>query len=241
MGTHDTPRAPRPTLKLALKALGIVALALGAFLLERRFDLSALLAPGRIESWLEAAGALGPLLFVGVMATTVITPVPTFPLDVLAGRVFGPYLGTLYAVTGATAGSMVSFLVARWLGRELIARFLRGHINFCRECSDHLLTRVVFLARLVPAVSFDLVSYGAGLTKMSLPKFALASFLGMLPLTFIYVSFGGLLRVSRPVAWIGGALVVALFFLLPRWIERHDLFGLRHVFQHDDTGASADC
>lgn len=215
-----------------LKGLSIVVLLVAAFLLESTFHLSALLAPARIEKWLEAAGAFGPALFTLVMAITVVTPLPTFPLDVLAGRLFGPFLGTLYAVTGATAGSLLSFLVARWLGRDLIARFLRGHINFCRECSDKLLTKVVLLARLVPAVSFDLVSYGAGLTKMSPMKFALATFVGMLPLTFVYVSFGPLLSVSRPVAWIGGGVVVALFFLLPRWIERYDLLGLKRFFQH---------
>jgi uncharacterized membrane protein YdjX (TVP38/TMEM64 family) len=94
---------------------------------------------------------------------------------------------------------------------------------------------VVFLARLVPAVSFDVVSYGAGLTKMSLGRFAVASFLGMLPLTFVYTSFGPLLSVRAPVAWVGGGIAVALLFLLPRWIERLDLFGMRRLFQHGDA------
>ena len=95
---------------------------------------------------------------------------------------------------------------------------------------------MVFLTRLIPAVSFDVVSYGAGLTRMSLTRFAAASFLGMLPLTFVYVSFGPLLAVRGPIPWIGGALAVALIFLLPRWIERHDPFGMRRLFQHGDGG-----
>jgi uncharacterized membrane protein YdjX (TVP38/TMEM64 family) len=161
-----------------------------------------------------------------------VTRPPDSGHDAAAGQLFGPLLGTLCAVTGATLGSMVSFLLARWLGRDVVARFLKGHINFCRQCSDRLLTKVVFLARLVPAVSFDVVSYGAGLTKMSLARFAAASFLGMLPLTFAYVSFGPLLSVRAPVAWLGGAVVVVLLFLLPRWIERHDLLGMRRLFEH---------
>ncbi len=218
--------------RLLLKGAGIALLVLLAVLLERQFHLSARLDPDSIEEYLDASGALAPLVFVLGMAATVVSPVPTFPLDVLAGRVFGPFLGTLYAVTGATLGSLVSFLVARSLGRKLIARFLKGHINFCRHCSDRLLTKLVFLARLVPAVSFDMVSYGAGLTKMSWSKFALASFVGMLPLTFVYTSVGQLLFVNRTVAWIGGAIFVSLFFLLPRWIERYNPFGMRRWFQH---------
>ena len=154
---HDRRRR-----NLLLKALGVVALLGLVVLLERRFQLSAILDPAPVEQKIEAAGPFGPVLFMLVMAATVLTPVPTFPLDILAGRVFGPFLGTLYAVTGATAGATISFLIARWLGRDLIARFLKGHINFCQRCSDKLLTKVVFLARLIPAVSFDMVSYGSG-------------------------------------------------------------------------------
>ena len=64
-------------------------------------------------------------------------------------------------------------------------------------------------------------------------KFALASFLGMLPLTFIYTSWGAVFLQSGAVAWIGGLLVVGLFFLLPRWIERYDLFSMRRFFEHE--------
>ena len=225
----------RPTAKLVVRGLAIAGLVLVVVLLERHFHLSAMFKEARIEERLQVAGPLAPLVFILVMAATVVLPVPTFLLDVLAGRIFGPVLGTFYAAIGATLGATVSFLLARWLGRDLIARFLKGHINFCRQCSDKLLTKVVFLARLVPAVSFDVVSYGAGLTKMSLARFAIASFLGMLPLTFAYTWFGPLLLVSPAVAWTGGAIAVALLFLLPRWIERHDLFGMKRLFEHEEV------
>ena len=220
--------------RLVLKGLGILGLIAVAILLERRVDLGALLDSERIENLLEGAGPFAPLLFIVVMAATVPSPVPTLPLDIVAGRVFGPVLGTLYAVTGATLGALVSFYLARGLGRDFIARFLKGHINFCQRCSDRLLTKVVFLARLIPAASFDMVSYGAGLTKMSGLRFALASFAGMVPLTFLYASFGRLLFASNTLVWVGGGVFVVLFFLLPRWIERHDLFGMRHLFSHDE-------
>lgn len=218
--------------KLLLKTLGVVGLLLLVVFLEQRLHLSKILDPSRLEDQLHAAGPLGPVLFILLMAAAVVSPIPTLPLDILAGRVFGPLYGTLYAVTGATLGAMVSFFVARWLGRDLIARFLKGHINFCQQCSDMLLIKVVFLARLIPAVSFDMVSYGSGLTKMSWTKFAMATFVGMLPLTLVYVSFGSVFFISPSVVWIGGAVVVVLFFLLPRWIEKYDLFGMRRFFPH---------
>lgn len=110
--------------------------------------------------------------------------------------------------------------MARYLGREFIERFLSGHINFCTECSDRFLTKVVFLSRLLPVVSFDVVSYGAGFTKMSLKNFTGATLIGMIPLTFIYNYFGSVIVFSKRLTLIFGIVMVALFFLIPRWLEK---------------------
>jgi uncharacterized membrane protein YdjX (TVP38/TMEM64 family) len=194
--------------RLALKLAGILAIAALLVWIETRFRLSATFRPERLDQLLQEAGALAPLVFILAMAiTVVVSPIPSLAFDLLAGRVFGPFVGTLYAALGALLGAVVSFQIARLLGRELIARFLKGHINFCRDCSDRLLTKIVFLSRLIPFVSFDLVSYGAGLTKMF----------------------------NRWVSLAGGLVMVVLFFLLPRWIERHDIFSLGRHFRHGES------
>ena len=214
-----------------LGSLPLLALALLA--VSRGLDLGFLLDPESLEAWLRAQGALGPLFFMGLMAlAVVVSPIPSIPLDIAAGLAFGPWLGTLYAASGALVGSVLSFGIARFLGRELIERFLSGHINFCSQCSDKLLTKAIFISRLIPGVSFDVVSYGAGLTKISLRKFSVATFVGMLPLTFLYVSSGAILAIGQGFTLTLGAIMVALFFLLPRWIERRNLFGLRGAFEH---------
>jgi uncharacterized membrane protein YdjX (TVP38/TMEM64 family) len=163
------------------------------------------------------------------------TSVPSLPLDIAAGVYFGPWLGTLYAAGGALLGAVASFGIARWLGRPLVERLVGGHISFCTTCSDRLLTRLVFASRLIPAVSFDIVSYGAGLTKMSLGRFILATFLGTLPLTFVYVSAGRLLLGHGLLAIVAGAVVVTIFLTLPLAIERFNVFGLRDAFRHDSV------
>lgn len=185
-----------------------------------------------ILALLESMGSLAPLGFMAVMALAVASPLPSLPLDIAAGIFFGSYLGTLYSATGALAGSIISFSIARLVGRSLIERFLRGHINFCSTCSDRMLTGVVFFTRLIPVVSFDMVSYGSGLTKMSLSRFSLATFLGMLPLTFAYNNFGAALVVDGKLAVIGGVIMVLLFFLMPVWVERYAPEKLRNVFRH---------
>jgi len=212
---------------------GLIALLLAVLALTQVVDFRVLLDPEGLADRLRGQGALGPVVFVALLALAVVaSPIPSLPLDIAAGIAFGPWLGTLYAATGALLGSMLSFGIARWLGREFIERFLSGHIDFCSECSDKLLGKVVFVSRLIPAVSFDVVSYGAGLTKISLRSFSLATFFGMLPLTFLYVSSGAILGIDWRLGLFLGACMVALFFLLPRWIERRNPFGLREVFRH---------
>jgi uncharacterized membrane protein YdjX (TVP38/TMEM64 family) len=223
---------PRPARRGFLLASAATLLAV----LQVRFDLLSRLAtsldPVTLQAWLENKGPAAPLLYVLLMAAVVVSPLPTVPLDFAAGRLFGPAAGTLYSAAGATLGSLVSFYAARWLGRDFVSRFLKGHIHFCPQCSDRLLTKIVFVGRLLPLAPFDLLSYGAGLTRMSAPRFAAASFLGMLPLTFVYNSAGDIVLGHPWLGWAGGVLFVVLLFGLPLAIERFDLFSMRRYFQH---------
>lgn len=216
------------TRKLLLAAILTTTIALAT-----RPQLTSYLDPNRVRDLLDASGPFAPLTLMGLMAlAVVVSPLPSLPLDVAAGIYFGPLLGTLYAATGALFGAVASFLIARILGRDLVERVVGGHISFCTACSDALLTKLVFLTRLIPAVSFDVVSYGAGLTKMSLRRFALATFLGMLPLTFAYVSAGRLLVNHAVASAAAGVVLIAGMLVLPTVIERFNPFGLRDTLQH---------
>lgn len=196
-------------------------LALTLFVSQLYWDMESYFHPDKIQSWLGNAGALAPVVYMVVMALAIIvSPIPSLPLDIAAGAFFGPVLGTIYSLIGALAGAIISFTIARLLGREVIERFLGGHVNFCAECSDRLLTWVVFVSRLLPVVSFDVVSYGAGLTRMSLSRFALATFFGMIPMTFVYNYFGSVALFGRWVSIPVGIVMVLFFFLGPRWLEK---------------------
>ena len=203
-----------------IKGILFIVLALAVFCSQFFRDITVYFKPDHIQQWLDDAGGFAPLLYIAVMAVAVvISPIPSLPLDIAAGAFFGPFLGTVYSVTGALIGAVVSFFIARLLGRELIERFLSGHINFCTSCSDKLLTKIVFFSRLLPVVSFDVVSYGAGLTKMSVERFTLSTFLGMIPLTFLYNYSGSVLVFGKGLTFVLGIVMVALFFLLPKWME----------------------
>ena len=205
-----------------LKGACVLVLILFAAVAWYRFDLSAFFEPARIEALLGDIGPLAPLIYMAIMAATaVLIPIPGPPLFVIAGALFGPVMGTLYAVAGSVAGAIVAFAVARFLGREFIESLVGRHVVICCECSEGLLTKVVFFSRLLPLVSFDVVSYGAGLTRMRLRNFALATLLGSIPMTFVYHSFGSVLRVGTPTAVALGVAIVAVLFALPYLAERY--------------------
>ncbi len=218
-----------------LRIAAAILLVVLLFWAAASLDLVGLLNPEGLRERLDGVGAWAPLLLIALMATSVVvSPLPSFPLDVAAGAFFGPWLGTLYSALGALLGAIVAFGIARVLGGGLVGRLLGGHIHFCQDCSDKLLTRFILVARLIPVVSFDLVSYGAGLTKISLRRFALATFLGMLPATFVYNYFGSVVVFGRGLTIALGLLMVGTFLILPLLIERYDLFSMRKRFEHED-------
>lgn len=205
-----------------LKLGALFAVLVGAYAVASWLDLGELLKPEQVVGQLRAAGPFGPLLFMALMAiSVVISPLPDLPLVIAAGAAFGTILGTAYSVIGAEIGAILSFLIGRALGREVLTRILRTNVTFCERCSDRHLAIFVFLARLLPVFSFDLVSYGAGLTNMSLRTFALVTFVGMIPPTFA-LTYAGSQVVSG--AWLmilsAAALVVAML-LLPKLILRY--------------------
>lgn len=205
-----------------LKLGGLLVLLVSAYVAMPWLDVGELLHPERITDWLRAAGPFGPILFMALMTTAVVvSPIPSLPLDLAAGATFGVVLGTTYAVIGAEIGAVLSFLIGRSLGRAALTRLLRIDISFCERCSDRHLAAFVFLSRLLPIFSFDLVSYGAGLTNMSLRAFAIATFLGMIGPTALLTYAGDQVVSGEWIFMILGVAMVGLLLLLPKLFVRY--------------------
>ncbi len=215
---HSPPSANTHLLKLG----ALLALVAGTYAAVSWLDAGELLNPDRVADQLRAAGPFGPILFMALMAAAVvISPIPSLPLDLAAGATFGPTLGTLYAVLGAEVGAILSFLIGRALGRESLSKLLKTDITFCEHCSDRHLVVFVFLARLLPIFSFDIVSYGAGLTTISLRAFAVATLLGMIGPTFALTYAGSQVLSGEWMLIVFGIIMVALLILIPRLVVRY--------------------
>ena len=187
------------------------------------------LPPEWLDSrWLEAKikgmGILAPMAYVLLRTIAIVlTVVPNAPLDVAGGVLFGPFLGTVYSLVGSEAGAIACYLLAHALGREAITRLLHREIAFSGNYPQRQLAYIVLFARLEPVFSFALVSYGAGLTGMSLRAFALATLIGMTPGTVLLNYFGKsfLTGVSLMQQMILGLALVALLLAIPVWIRRN--------------------
>jgi uncharacterized membrane protein YdjX (TVP38/TMEM64 family) len=205
-----------------IKTLVLLLVVGGSLAVAWQIDFEQALNSSHLVELLESLGPWGPLILIISMATAVIIPpIPSLPLDLASGAAFGPLLGTTYAVIGAAIGAIVSFLIGRALGREGISRLLRVDAVFCEKCSDHHVGLLIFLARLIPVFSFDVVSYGAGFTTISLRTFSLATIAGMIPPTFAFTYLGSSVVSAQWLLIGSGGFLVALFVVMPMWLKRH--------------------
>lgn len=163
--------------------LGLLGWAAGLW----SFDLD----PATVETWVARAGPWGPLAIVILMTVAVVaSPVPSAPVALASGAAYGHYAGTLYVALGSEIGALVAFLIARGFGREPVERLLGDKADYGLLGSQNALTLTVFLSRLLPFVSFDAMSYAAGLSRLHFWRFTLATMAGILPASFVLAHFG---------------------------------------------------
>ncbi len=186
-------------------AVGVVLFGLVygvALLALRRYNMQ-----GFAESAAERAGLWGIAIFLGLMVTAVMSPLPDSPIA-LAGLVaYGPLGGLCLVVAGSWLGAMADFLLVRVLGRERFRRRFPRMAAPMDGLADRLGFELLVVLRFLPTVSFDIVSYAAAVTRIRFTHFAGATFLGQLPGPTIAALVG---------AGVGGAdrrLTVALGLL----------------------------
>lgn len=146
--------------------------------------------------------------FLLMILQSIISPIPAFLITLSNAAIFGWVKGAILSWTSSMVGAVMCFYISRILGRDVAVRFtgkegLRQVDVFFEDYGKY----AILVARLLPFISFDIVSYAAGLTSISLPAFVIATGLGQLPATIVYSYVGGSLT--------GGAqkLMIALLLL----------------------------
>lgn len=151
---------------------------------------------GTVEELVDAIktyGVLAPIVSVGLMVLQAfIAPIPSFLITGANGVIFGTFWGVIISWVGAMIGAAGTFYLARLLGIDFVRRFEKDGslLSKVDEMSEVHGTKVIFIGRLLPFVSFDFLSYAAGLSRIPPYKFFIATGIGMLPGTVAYVVLG---------------------------------------------------
>jgi len=142
-----------------------------------------------IRSW----GIAAPLMSILLMVTqAIVAPLPAFIVTAANGIIFGRLWGAFISWVGALLGAFVSFYIARLFADVALRKVVHNQkaAEFIKNAGKKRGFYVILLSRLIPFVSFDLISYMAGLSGIRPWAFALATALGMIPATVVYSFMG---------------------------------------------------
>lgn len=145
-------------------------------------------------NWIDTLGPWGPITFIIIYILATVLFLPGSLLTLGAGVLFGPLFGSVYVSIGSTIGATCAFLVGRYLARGWVSKQIEGNEQF--QAIDKAVAdegwKIVGLTRLSPIFPFNLLNYAFGLTQVSLRDYCLASWIGMMPGTVMYVYLGSL-------------------------------------------------
>ncbi|MEM7415359.1 MAG: DUF547 domain-containing protein [Gemmatimonadota bacterium] len=175
---------------------------------------------GDAIEWLRASEA-APLLYIAIYATATALAMPGSILTLAGGAIFGVVQGTLYTTIAANIGANAAFGVARFLGRGGVERLAGDRLQALDRATTNHGFQGLLTLRLIPAVPFNALNFGSGLTSIRWSTYALATAIGIFPGTVVYTMFADALlsgsqEASREAlirVLISGALLVFLSFL----------------------------
>ena len=171
---------------------------------------------GMVKDFIASWGAYAAVISFGLMIfQSVAAPLPAFLITFANANLFGWWQGAILSWTSAMAGAALCFFIARVLGRDAAERLAsKAGLRQVDAFFEKYGKSTVLVCRLLPFVSFDLVSYGAGLTSMSFGSFFLATGIGQLPATIVYSYVGGMLTGGAKLFVTGLMILFALSALI---------------------------
>lgn len=164
---------------------------------------------------IDGLGGMASVVFIVICIVRGVVFIPCGLISALGGMLFGPLIGTVFSLCGLTAGSVITFCLARSFGKSWVQRIMgckydkyEGYIS-----KDYFYN--IFLMRVVPILPFDAVSCIAGMSGTRVGIFILATFLGSLPGVFVYVFFGDSIKCMSIKRVMFSVSIIAVFAILP--------------------------
>lgn len=213
-GTEMTGAGGKTVKILLLVSLLLIVLIL--WLSGSASDLMGKLDSTRVSILVERAGLWGPVLVVVLMTVAVVaSPIPSAPVAIASGAAFGHVAGSIYVIIGAEAGAIIAFAIARYFGRDTVRRWFGDYADMGLLGSQNALTFTVLTSRLMPFISFDMISYAAGLSNLHAWRFALATLAGIIPASFFLAHLGGQAVAGDTAGARWATIALGVFAVLP--------------------------
>lgn len=171
---------------------------------------------GKVRKFVESYGAYAAVIsFILMILQSLIAPLPAFLITFANANLFGWWQGAILSWSSAMVGAALCFLIARVLGRDVVEKLtskagLQQIDTFFERYGKHS----ILIARLLPFISFDAVSYAAGITSMNFRSFFIATGLGQLPATIVYSYVGRMLSGGAKLLVTGLLILFALTILI---------------------------
>ena len=148
-----------------------------------------------------ALGFLGIFLFIGIMAIQgLIVPIPSEVVLLATGMIWGWFFGGIMGIIGSMAASLLCFYISRKGGRPLAKKFV-GDSGLAM--ADKLIkkygVKAIIIARFIPFISFDVISYASGLVDIDVKKYSIGTLIGSIFRAFFYSVWGALLGFKPPI------------------------------------------
>ena len=183
----------------------------------------------KIKAWVASFGRIAPLVYIGLYLVSTVFFLPGTPVTVLAGFVFGPLWGILYASAASIISVSMAFLIARYVARDLVEGWVKDNAQFRKidEQVEEQGWRILMFTRLVPIFPFNLQNYAYGLTSIRFSTYVVVSAIFMLPGTAVFVQLGGAFVSGEGNIWktllylgIAGVLMLLLSFI-PKFLRKY--------------------
>lgn len=186
--------------RLAIVGLLVLGLFVVAGMMLFDYSVGTIFEPTTVRETVEGYGLFAPVAFIALQVMQVVfAPIPGQVLALAGGYIFGPFLGTVYSLVGATIGSAIAFGLSRRFGRPVVERLVHpqtlGNIDQFLEDHGRL---AVFLVFLLPGLPDDALCFVCGLTSIPLRDLVVLSFLGRIPGYALLALAGGRLATHRP-------------------------------------------
>jgi uncharacterized membrane protein YdjX (TVP38/TMEM64 family) len=189
-------------------AIIIIGFGSGYLLMRKGFSVT----PESFKTYVQSLGSLGPIMYIGLFTFRPLLFISSIALFVAGGLAFGPVLGPVYAVTGASLGGSLAFLLSRIMGHEFIISKIKAASDILKNTSFNF--SVVFFLTMIPITPLSGICYGAGLSYMTLRGFVLAHTLGLIPRAFAFGFFGStLVEIGSSKFLVAGVALLLLILI----------------------------